>query len=49
MKRKNLVRFYCIDCDNAWMEILIDGQYSSNCEYCNKPQQAEHIENENKF
>lgn len=47
MKRKSLVRFYCIDCDNAWMEVLPVDSYSSNCEYCKKPQQAEEITNEN--
>lgn len=47
MKKKNLVRFYCVDCDNAWTEVLEDGTFSSNCKYCKRPQQAEEIENEN--
>jgi len=36
MDNKKLYRFYCLDCDNAWMEIL--GEYSnhSKCEYCSK-------------
>jgi hypothetical protein len=47
MKKKNLVRFYCIDCDNAWLEILEHDVFTSKCEYCKTPQQAEEIENEN--
>jgi hypothetical protein len=41
---KNLFRFYCIDCDNAWMEILDEEEDHSKCEYCNKPQKAEEVE-----
>lgn len=33
---KKLFRFYCIDCDNAWHEILNELESNSNCDYCNK-------------
>jgi len=36
-----LCRFYCVDCDAAWAEILGDDLYTALCEYCRKPQEAE--------
>lgn len=48
MKVKKLCRFYCLDCDNAFVSILeisdetVD--FTDKCEYCGKKQQAEEIE-----
>ena len=41
---KKLFRFYCVDCDNAWMGILEEEDNHSKCEYCSKEQKAEEEE-----
>lgn len=45
---KRLCRFYCVDCDNAWIELFEEHEYKADytdkCEYCNKTQQAEEVE-----
>jgi hypothetical protein len=33
---KKLYRFYCVDCDNAWHEILEEKDNKSDCDYCHK-------------
>ena len=38
---KKLLRFYCLDCDNAWMEILPTYKVCSDCEYCGISVEAE--------
>ena len=43
MKNKILRRFYCVDCDHAWMEIVLDDILFSDCEYCQNPMPAEEI------
>ena len=43
---KKLFRFYCIDCDNAWHEILEEYTIHANCDYCNKEIEAEDLTNE---
>jgi hypothetical protein len=48
---KRLCRFYCVDCDNAWLEILEDNvehpEYHDKCDYCGKKQQAEEVTKDN--
>jgi hypothetical protein len=41
---RKLFRFYCVDCDNAWIEILNADEIHSRCEYCDKLQTAETID-----
>jgi hypothetical protein len=45
---KKLCRFYCVDCDNAWLELISEHEnkadYVDKCDYCNKTQQAEEVE-----
>lgn len=47
---KKLCRFYCLDCDNAFMDVLdfteekVD--FLRKCEYCGKSFAAEHISDE---
>lgn len=43
---KKLYRFYCMDCDNAWHELLEDYQNNSNCDYCSKEIEPEDLTNE---
>jgi NAD-dependent SIR2 family protein deacetylase len=43
---KKLYRFYCIDCDNAWHEILEENESTSNCDYCNKLFKPEDLKND---
>jgi hypothetical protein len=45
---KKLCRFYCKDCDNAWLEILSikeeeNVDYADKCDYCGKKQEAEDL------
>lgn len=44
---KRLCRFYCVDCDNAWMEIWDDlgdnPHHTDECDYCGKKYEAEEI------
>jgi len=50
---KKLCRFYCLDCDNAFMDILevndekVD--FVKKCEYCGKAFEAEYIQDEKDF
>jgi hypothetical protein len=48
---KKLCRFYCVDCDNSWMEILNTSEenfdYTDKCDYCGEKQEAEHVTSEN--
>lgn len=45
---KKLCRFYCKDCDNAWIELIEENkehpEYHDKCDYCGKPQEAEEVE-----
>lgn len=45
---KKLCRFYCVDCDNAWLELISENgdnnDYSDKCDYCGKKQEAEEVE-----
>jgi len=45
---KKLCRFYCVDCDNAWIELIEEKQnntkYHGKCDYCLKEQEAEEVE-----
>lgn len=43
---KKLFRFYCLDCDNAWHEILEDCISHASCDYCSKEIIAEHLKDE---
>jgi hypothetical protein len=43
---KKLFRFYCLDCDNAWHEILEETESYSHCDFCNKKVKPEEINNE---
>jgi len=43
---KKLFRFYCIDCDNAWHEILEENEDHSHCDFCDKEIEAEHLSDE---
>lgn len=50
---KRLCRFYCVDCDNAWLEIVsakdeekVD--YADKCDYCGKKQKAEELLDDDK-
>lgn len=46
MKRV-LLSYYCLDCDNAWLEIaLLDQQ--AECDYCKRKCVGEEIANENR-
>jgi len=38
---KRLYRFYCVDCDHAWMQVLSEYKVYSMCEYCSKEQAVE--------
>ena len=42
-KKKALYRFYCLDCDNAWHEILTEENTVSECDYCGNPQKPEDL------
>jgi hypothetical protein len=46
---KKLYRFYCIDCDNAWHEILEEHESHANCDFCLKETEAEHLKNEENY
>ena len=43
---KRLFRFYCLDCDNAWHEILEETDSKSHCDFCNKLLEAEEIQDD---
>ena len=50
---KRLCRFYCKDCDNAWLEIISikeeeNVDYADKCDYCGKKQEAEDLLNDAK-
>ena len=45
METKKLYRFYCLDCDHAWAEVLPEFTIHAKCEYCNKEYQVENIHN----
>lgn len=45
---KKLCRFYCLDCDNAWIELIEEHEekadYQDKCDYCGKQQTAEEVD-----
>ena len=45
---KKLCRFYCSDCDNAWLELIEEHkqnpEYVDKCDYCGRQQEAEEVE-----
>ncbi len=43
MRSKRLARFYCVDCDMAWTNLISEFEHHDNCEYCNKSLEAEEI------
>jgi hypothetical protein len=43
---KKLYRFYCIDCDNAWHDLVEDYENHAKCDYCLNEIEAEQLENE---
>lgn len=49
---KKLCRFYCVDCDNAWIELFLENGdnhiYVDKCDYCGKTQPAEEIDENQK-
>ncbi len=50
---KKLCRFYCCDCDYAWIELVEENtensKYNDTCDYCKRTQEAEEIENKNEY
>jgi len=44
MSNKKLYRFYCLDCDHAWAEVLPEFTVYSKCEYCGSEQETESLE-----
>ncbi len=50
---KKLCRFYCLDCDNAFMDVLeltdekVD--FIGKCEYCGKSFEAEYVQEQKDF
>lgn len=41
-RSKRLYRFYCLDCDNAWSDVLMESdKVTSECSYCQREFPAE--------
>jgi len=47
MQTKKLYRFYCLDCDHAWAEVLPEFTVHAKCEYCGKEHATETDDIEN--
>jgi hypothetical protein len=46
---KRLYRFYCVDCDHAWHDLLeeiSEEPHKDFCDYCRKPQKSEDLKHD---